>query len=183
MVSSKDLCNSADPLVRLGDVEFEDFVRARGTALLRYGYVLSGNADDAAHLVQEALLKLSGAWRRVRNKDNPESYVRTIMARQHISWWRRRRREHVTDEVPEGSYTDDHSFGELWKELATLPRKQRVVLVLRYYGIATGKMATIGMGSSWMGVGTSSEPSTIIYWEGKPGTFRVLNLAAVPPGQ
>ncbi|WP_327586575.1 SigE family RNA polymerase sigma factor [Nonomuraea sp. NBC_00507] len=119
--------------MRLGDVEFEDFVRARGTALLRYGYVLSGNADDAADLVQEALLKLSGAWRRVRNKDNPESYVRTIMARQHISWWRRRRREHVTDEVPEGSYTDDHSFGELWKELATLPRKQRVVLVLRYY--------------------------------------------------
>ncbi|MDP4500414.1 SigE family RNA polymerase sigma factor [Nonomuraea turcica] len=119
--------------MRLGDVEFEDFVRARGTALLRYGYVLSGNADDAADLVQEALLKLSGAWRRVRNKDNPESYVRTIMARQHISWWRRRHREHVTDEVPEGSYTDDHSFGELWKELATLPRKQRVVLVLRYY--------------------------------------------------
>ncbi|RVX46283.1 RNA polymerase sigma-70 factor (sigma-E family) [Nonomuraea polychroma] len=119
--------------MRLGDVEFEDFVRARGPALLRYGYVLSGNADDAADLVQEALLKLSGAWRRVRNKDNPESYVRTVMARQHISWWRKRRREHVTDEVPEGSYTDDHAFGELWKELATLPRKQRVVLVLRYY--------------------------------------------------
>ncbi|WP_246149037.1 SigE family RNA polymerase sigma factor [Nonomuraea turkmeniaca] len=119
--------------MRLGDVEFEDFVRARGPALLRYGYVLAGNADDAADLVQEALLKLSDSWRRVRNKDNPESYVRTTMARQHISWWRRRRREHVTDEVPEGSYTDHHSFGELWKELAALPRKQRVVLVLRYY--------------------------------------------------
>ncbi|MDP4500413.1 TolB family protein [Nonomuraea turcica] len=51
------------------------------------------------------------------------------------------------------------------------------------YDIATGKMATVGMGSSWMGIGTSSEPSTIIYWEGRPGTFRVLNLAAVPPGQ
>jgi RNA polymerase sigma-70 factor (sigma-E family) len=114
-------------------VEFEDFVRARGSALLRYGYVLTGNADDAADLVQEALLKLSDGWRRVRNKDNPESYVRTIMARQHISWWRRRRREHLTDDVPEGSYTDSHSFGELWKELATLPRKQRAVLVLRYY--------------------------------------------------
>ncbi|MGI5285025.1 SigE family RNA polymerase sigma factor [Nonomuraea polychroma] len=119
--------------MRLGDVEFEDFVRARGPALMRYGYVLSGNADDAADLVQEALLKLSGAWRRVRNKDNPESYVRTVMARQHISWWRKRRREHVTAEVPESSYTDEHAFGELWKELATLPRKQRVVLVLRYY--------------------------------------------------
>jgi RNA polymerase sigma-70 factor (sigma-E family) len=114
-------------------VEFEDFVRARGPALLRYGYVLSGNQDDAADLVQEALLKLSDTWRRVRNKDNPEAYVRTIMARQHISWWRRRRREHLTDDVPEGSYTDRHATGELWKELATLPRKQRTVLVLRYF--------------------------------------------------
>jgi RNA polymerase sigma-70 factor (sigma-E family) len=118
---------------RLGGVEFEDFVRARGPALLRYGYVLSGNPDDAADLVQEALLKLSDTWRRVRNKDNPEAYVRTIMARQHISWWRRRRREHLTDDVPEGSYTDRHATGELWKELATLPRKQRTVLVLRYF--------------------------------------------------
>ncbi|MEV4564971.1 SigE family RNA polymerase sigma factor [Nonomuraea sp. NPDC049419] len=114
-------------------MEFEDFVRARGSALLRYGHVLTGNADDAADLVQEALLKLSDSWRRVRNKDDPESYVRTIMTRQHISWWRRRRREHLTDDVPEGSYIDSHSYGELWKELATLPRKQRAVLVLRYY--------------------------------------------------
>ncbi|WP_327108126.1 SigE family RNA polymerase sigma factor [Nonomuraea glycinis] len=114
-------------------MEFEDFVRARGPALLRYGYVLSGNPDDAADLVQEALLKLGDTWRRVRNKDNPEAYVRTIMARQHISWWRRRRREHLTDEVPEGSYTDRHATGELWRELASLPRKQRTVLVLRYF--------------------------------------------------
>ncbi|NUP68309.1 MAG: SigE family RNA polymerase sigma factor [Nonomuraea sp.] len=129
----KDLCNRAVRPVRLGDVEFEEFVRARGAALLRYGYVLTGNADDAADLVQEALLKLSGTWRAVRNKDNPESYVRVIMARQHVSWWRRRRREQLTDEVPEGAYTDSHSHGELWRELATLPRRQRVVLVLRYY--------------------------------------------------
>ncbi|MFI6740932.1 SigE family RNA polymerase sigma factor [Nonomuraea sp. NPDC050451] len=114
-------------------MEFEDFVRARGAALLRYGYVLTGNADDAADVVQEALLKLSDSWHRVRNKDSPESYVRTVMARQHISWWRRRRREHLTDDVPEGSYTDSHSFGELWKELATLPRRQRAVIVLRYF--------------------------------------------------
>ncbi|TXK35095.1 SigE family RNA polymerase sigma factor [Nonomuraea sp. C10] len=119
--------------MRHGSVEFEDFVRARGPALLRYGYVLTGNPDDAADLVQEALLKLGDSWRRVRNKDNPEAYVRITMARQHVSWWRRRRRERITDDVPEGSYTDAHSTGELWKELATLPGRQRVVLVLRYY--------------------------------------------------
>ncbi|MFI6921418.1 SigE family RNA polymerase sigma factor [Nonomuraea spiralis] len=70
--------------MRLGVVEFEEFVQARGAALLRYGYVLTGNPDDAADLVQEALLKLGDTWRKVRNKDNPESYVRTIMTRQHV---------------------------------------------------------------------------------------------------
>ncbi|MFD9948127.1 SigE family RNA polymerase sigma factor [Nonomuraea sp. NPDC059023] len=119
--------------MRPGGVEFEDFVRTRGSALLRYGYVLTGNAEDAADLVQEALLKVSDTWSRVRNKDSPEAYVRTTMARQHISWWRRRRKEHVTDEIPEGSHHDTHTFGELWKELATLPRRQQAVLVLRYY--------------------------------------------------
>jgi RNA polymerase sigma-70 factor (sigma-E family) len=120
-------------LVRPGDVEFEEFVRARGSALIRYGYVLTGSAEDAADLVQEALLKLSDTWSRVRNKDSPEAYVRTTMARQHISWWRRRRREHLTDDVPEGIYHDTHSWGELCMSPATLPRKQRAVLVLRYY--------------------------------------------------
>ncbi|RSM93989.1 SigE family RNA polymerase sigma factor [Nonomuraea sp. WAC 01424] len=84
MVSSKRSLQQSGTPVRLGVVEFEEFVQARGAALLRYGYVLTGNPDDAADLVQEALLKLGDTWRKVRNKDNPESYVRTIMTRQHV---------------------------------------------------------------------------------------------------
>ncbi|GAA3569546.1 hypothetical protein GCM10022419_058070 [Nonomuraea rosea] len=53
------------------------------------------------------------------------------------------------------------------------------------YDSATGKLAEIGIGqgSKMYGTGTSSEPSTIAYWNGEPGTFKVLNLAAVPPAQ
>ncbi|MFC5827182.1 TolB family protein [Nonomuraea insulae] len=51
------------------------------------------------------------------------------------------------------------------------------------YDAATGEVAAIGKGRGMYGVGTSSEPSTIIYWDGEPGTFTVLNLAAVPPAQ
>jgi DNA-directed RNA polymerase specialized sigma24 family protein len=65
------------------DDTFDDFVRARGSALFRYGFVLTGNPDDAADLVQEALLRLGDSWNRVIRKDDPEGYVRTIMARQH----------------------------------------------------------------------------------------------------
>ncbi|GLW11204.1 hypothetical protein Misp01_63320 [Microtetraspora sp. NBRC 13810] len=49
------------------------------------------------------------------------------------------------------------------------------------YDAATAEVAAIGKGSGTYGVGTSSEPSTIIYWDGEPGTFTVLNLEAVPP--
>ncbi|SPL94272.1 RNA polymerase ECF sigma factor [[Actinomadura] parvosata subsp. kistnae] len=114
-------------------MDFEDFVRARGPALLRYGLVLTGNADDAADLVQEALLRLSSSWRRVRNKDDPEGYVRTIMARQHVSWWRGRRREHLTDEVVAPVRDDEHDLKDVWQRLRALPPRQRAVLVLRYH--------------------------------------------------
>jgi RNA polymerase sigma-70 factor (sigma-E family) len=119
-------------------VDFEEFVRVRGAALYRYGFVLTGNAEDAADLVQEALLRLGDTWQRVRKKDDPEGYLRTIMARQHISWWRRRRREHLVDAVPEESYRElgfDRVSVDtgLWEAVRALPRKQRAVLVLRYY--------------------------------------------------
>jgi RNA polymerase sigma-70 factor (sigma-E family) len=117
---------------------FEEFVGARAQALLRYGYVLTGNPHDAADLVQEALIRLRAAWSRVTNKKDPERYVRTTMARLHISIWRGRRRERLVGAVPDTAYTDpgmsqvDGDAG-LWDALRTLPRRQRAVLVLRYY--------------------------------------------------
>ncbi|GII01755.1 DNA-directed RNA polymerase sigma-70 factor [Planobispora takensis] len=116
-------------------VEFADFVAARADALYRYGYVLTGHAEDAADLVQEALLRLGDAWPRVQRRDDPEGYVRTTMARLHISTWRRLRRERLVAEVPEKPYTQDGFSGDagLWHELKGLPPKQRAVLVLRYY--------------------------------------------------
>ncbi|MEU8251978.1 hypothetical protein [Nonomuraea sp. NPDC048916] len=55
------------------------------------------------------------------------------------------------------------------------------------YDLETGKLATAGSSSGWYGAGTSSEPSTILYWgttkADKPDRLWVLNLAAVPPAQ
>jgi RNA polymerase sigma-70 factor (sigma-E family) len=120
------------------DIAFEEFVRSRSAALVRYGYVLTGNAHDAADLAQEALARLGSAWSRVRRRDDPEGYVRITMARLHISRWRRLRRERLVGEVPDRGYADPGLDGaeidtELWRALAGLPRRQRAVLVLRYY--------------------------------------------------
>ncbi|NUW40094.1 SigE family RNA polymerase sigma factor [Nonomuraea rhodomycinica] len=118
------------------DTRFAEFVAERGDALLRYGYMLAGNPHDAADLTQEALLKLRGAWPRLRHKDSPESYARTTMARLHIATWRLRRRELLAWELPELEHHDRLPGGDerrMWQALAGLPRKQRAVLVLRYY--------------------------------------------------
>jgi RNA polymerase sigma-70 factor (sigma-E family) len=118
--------------------ELETFVRDRAPALLRYGYVLSGNSHDAADLAQEALARLGAAWRRVSRRGDPEAYVRTTMARLHISRWRRLRRERLVETMPERGYADAgfariEADPGLWRALATLPPRQRAVLVLRYY--------------------------------------------------
>ncbi|MBG0814186.1 SigE family RNA polymerase sigma factor [Planomonospora sp. ID82291] len=127
-------CNRTGPRRVPGAVEFADFVAARGSALYRYGYVLTGNAEDAADLTQEALMRLGDAWPRVRRRDDPEGYARTTMARLHISAWRRLRRERLVPQVPEAAYTDGAGDDTgLWNELKGLPPKQRAVLVLRYY--------------------------------------------------
>jgi len=126
------------------DATFADFVRDRSPALYRYGYVLTGNAHDADDLVQEALIRLRGAWKRVRRTDDPIGYVRTTMARLHISTWRRRRREHLTHDVPDTGRDDPRlaevetevargSAETVWHLMATLPPRQRAVLVLRFY--------------------------------------------------
>ncbi|MGW0801608.1 SigE family RNA polymerase sigma factor [Nonomuraea sp. NPDC002799] len=116
------------------DSLFEQYVAERADGLLRYGYVLTGNPHDAADLVQEALVRLRGSWERVRRKQDADGYARTTMARLHINAWRRRRREHVTAAPPDRSYEDVPYEGSgLWDALATLPRRQRAVLVLRYY--------------------------------------------------
>jgi len=115
---------------------FEDFVAERADALLRYGYVISGDPHDAADLTQEALVRLHQAWPRVRRKHAPESYAKMIMVRLHISTWRLRRRERPGWVLPETAGFDappSDSDEGLWQALATLPRKQRAVLVLRYY--------------------------------------------------
>jgi RNA polymerase sigma-70 factor (sigma-E family) len=116
------------------DERFEEFVAQRVDALLRYGYLLSGNPHDAADLAQEALIRLHRAWPSVRQKQSPEAYTRMIMTRLHFRTWRLRRRERLDWALPDTARTDRPPSNDgLWPALADLPKKQRAVLVLRYY--------------------------------------------------
>ena len=69
---------------------FRDFVAARSSALLRSGWLLTGDWALAEDLVQTALIRSWPRWERITRRDDPEIYVRRVMVNTWASWSRRR---------------------------------------------------------------------------------------------
>jgi RNA polymerase sigma-70 factor (sigma-E family) len=124
---------------RTADPDFVSYVRTRQHGLLRAAYLVCGDRALAEDLLQEAFIKLALRWDRVRH-DNPDGYVRTILYRDAVSAWRKRRREVVLDVVPEPQAPVAGPVVERLPErmalddaLAALTPRQRAVVVLRFY--------------------------------------------------
>jgi RNA polymerase sigma-70 factor (sigma-E family) len=115
---------------------FDEFVNRRHTALLRFAHVLCGDADTAADLVQDALVRTGLAWARVLRQQTPEAYVRRTIVNLNLNRWRRFRRERLVDAVPDRASPEPESESRddaVWTALARLPKSQRTVIVLRFY--------------------------------------------------
>jgi RNA polymerase sigma-70 factor (sigma-E family) len=116
---------------------FADFVGARSPRLLRTAYLLTHDWGLAEDLLQTALTRAWEAWRRIEG--DPEPYVRRILVNTYSSWWRRRwNGEHPTEQLPEPPVPGDPNAvlderDRVWQALHALPRRQRAVLVLRYF--------------------------------------------------
>jgi RNA polymerase sigma-70 factor (sigma-E family) len=126
-------------------VDFEEYVSARGPALLRFAYVLTMDRHSAEDLVQAALTDAYRHWRRVNHADHPEAYVRKIIVNLHLSRRRRLWRREQPSELIDGdlgrqarSEPDiaDHVVERdaAREALDALPPRARTILVLRYYG-------------------------------------------------
>lgn len=119
-------------------MDFEEYVAARGEALERYAFVLTGDAHRAQDLTQTALLKAYRRWRRVARADSPDAYVRRIVTTSYLDWRRRRSNAEepaVLVDTPGAPDPADRvtTRDELQRALATLSPRQRAVLVLRHY--------------------------------------------------
>jgi RNA polymerase sigma-70 factor (sigma-E family) len=112
---------------------FEGFVGARSPALLRTAYLLTHDRHLAEDLLQSSLAKAWSSWARIDT--SPEAYVRKILVNTYSSWWRRKwNGESPTDELPDVVQPDRESaIPELRTALARLPKRQRAVLVLRFF--------------------------------------------------
>jgi RNA polymerase sigma-70 factor (sigma-E family) len=126
-------------------VTFAEFAASRLPRLVRYAVILTGDRELAQDVVQDVLGRAQVHWRKIAAADSPDAYVRQMVLNEYLSWrrtWAARNVQAVGERLIEltdrHSSSHDHADGiatadELWNRLATLPRKQRAVLVLRYY--------------------------------------------------
>lgn len=117
-------------------VDFDEWVAARGDALFRLAFVLTGNRADAEDAVQDALSRALPRWDRIRQANDPDAYVRRMVVNAHTSWWRTfRKRESPVAEVSLGhaSGPDVEERDRVWQACLRLPSDQCVSVVLRYY--------------------------------------------------
>lgn len=117
----------------MDEQEFTEWATGCQRGLLRSAYLITGDLHRAQDLVQEALVKVALRWSRLRD-GNPTAYARTIIVRDNISWWRRRR-EHPTEQHDEVAAvgSDPEATLVVRRALARLTSSQRAVLVLRHF--------------------------------------------------
>ncbi|MFC0624201.1 SigE family RNA polymerase sigma factor [Kribbella deserti] len=127
-----------EPESRQQPRSFDEVVASNERRLLRVAYMLSGNVHSAEDLVQTALIRAYPKWHRIGGLEYPEAYLRRMVVNEFLSW----RRRLTNREVPIAEMTETASEDiagrqaqrdATWRLLATLPRQQRAVLVLRYY--------------------------------------------------
>ncbi|WP_369056575.1 SigE family RNA polymerase sigma factor [Kineococcus terrestris] len=117
---------------------FEEFVAARGAALVRLARGLLRDPDAAEDVVQDVLARALLRWSRVSAADDPAAYVNRMVVNACTSFWRRAaRRERPSDVLPERGAPDETARladrDALLAGLRRLPVKQRTVLALRHF--------------------------------------------------
>jgi RNA polymerase sigma-70 factor (sigma-E family) len=98
--------------------------------MVRLAALLTGSRETAQDLVQDAFVRLHGAWSRVRE---PRPYLRRAVVNACHSHHRRRRveRRHAAQAEPVAPALAEPD--ELADALAALPHRQRAAIVLRFY--------------------------------------------------
>ncbi|MEO6506059.1 MAG: sigma-70 family RNA polymerase sigma factor [Terrimesophilobacter sp.] len=130
-----------------------NLVAQRGDALTRYAFLLCGSADDAADLVQDALVKTFGRLRNGFSVSSAEAYVRRAILNGYLDRGRRRTRFRkivhlaATPDAEESLVGASGQRLDVREQLLKLSPRERSCVVLRYYEDL--KVADI---AQWLGI-------------------------------
>lgn len=121
-----------------GRWDFESYAAVRWSRLVWTAYLLTGDHHEAEDLVQATLAKVYLAWPRISRLDAPDAYVHRALVNNNLSRFRKRRVvQLLTSRLPErareGGTAQVEERALLMAALATLPPRQRAVVVLRYW--------------------------------------------------
>lgn len=122
--------------------------------------VLTDSPALAEEIVQEAFVRVLGRWRRIRDLDAAEAYLRTAVVNLCRDSWRRERLarrlppptdpDRVTPSTEERAVVSDEHRRVL-AAIDTLPARQREVVALRYFSGLTEIQVADALG---IGLGT-----------------------------
>lgn len=121
---------------------FEQWATARVPVLVRTAVALCGDVGLAEDLVQDVLIKVHARWDHISALEAREAYVRRMLVNELTSWRRKWSRIQPVADVPVGAVVSARDSAQdtvladrdvLRAELRRLPRRQQVVLALRYY--------------------------------------------------
>lgn len=129
---------------------FHAYVVARQDDLLRLARMLTADWTTAQDLVQISLERVWPRWSRIVRDGDPDAYVRRVLINAHLKSGRRRWRGELSfAEVPDPppGHLAGQAGGDPFEAadlrqtvralLPSLPPRQRVVLVLRFYADLT----------------------------------------------
>jgi RNA polymerase sigma-70 factor (sigma-E family) len=122
-----------------GSGRFGDLYMQHGPEATKLAFLLTGDAQTAQDLVQEAFVRLLGRFRHLRSREAFGAYLRRAVVNLAKNHWRKRAVERRFQETRRTTaYQPDPGERiatqvDLWEAISGLPFRQRAAVVFRYY--------------------------------------------------
>ena len=91
------------------------------------------NEDDALDVVQESAYRAIRDCGKVKNKDYLSTWIYRIVVNTALDLLRKKKKETLTEELPEIPVADQYQETELRTILNQLDHKSKTIIILRYF--------------------------------------------------